>query len=91
MNLLKYYLLILMNLLNNKQKNQQFCCPYCRSKTKCINIKKKYINKDEICCICLDYILSQNNIIQTKCNHIYHTKCLIKFINIKHIYYIIII
>ena len=69
-----------MNILNNNPIKQYFNCPYCRTNTTCINIKKKYINQDDICCICLDYILSKKQIIQTMCKHKYHTVCLKKFI-----------
>ena len=73
-----------MNFLINNPIKQSFNCPYCRTKTTCINIKKKYINQDDICCICLDYILSKKQIIQTKCKHKYHTVCLKKFIIISN-------
>ena len=64
---------------------QEFNCPNCRTKTSYININEKYIKyikNDEICSICLDFIILDNKIVQTKCKHLYHSKCINLFIKI---------
>ena len=48
----------------------------------CPKCDNKLIYKNEkICSICLENILYKNDIIKTKCNHIFHTKCIEKWLS----------